>query len=102
MPPALPIAANAWPPQSAKMDLDEWLANLPEGAVIKGDPKHVSAMLREANKNYAAAERAEEITRRLMRAELRCQRGRFRHEHRQHHPATYGRCAALAEADARL
>ena len=56
---------------SAKHDLDDFLANLPEGATLKGDPKQAAALLREANRNYAAAERALEIDRKLMRAELR-------------------------------
>ena len=55
----------------AKQAVDEFLANLPNKAVLAGDPKKAAALLREANANHAAAERAAEVDRRIVRAELR-------------------------------
>src|SRR5262245_32597590 len=55
----------------AKNAVDDFLANLPQGALIRGDAKQASALLREANANYAAAERAAELDRRITRAQLR-------------------------------
>lgn len=55
----------------AKNAVDDFLANLPAGALIRGDAKQASALLREANANYAAAERAAELDRKITRAQLR-------------------------------
>jgi hypothetical protein len=56
---------------SAKSALDDYLANLPSADVISGNPQTAAAILKEANANYAAAERSNAINAKLVRAELR-------------------------------
>jgi hypothetical protein len=57
--------------KSAQSKLDDWLANIPNADVIKGDPQAVSAILKEARANYAASERSAALDRKVVRAELR-------------------------------
>jgi len=50
--------------------LDDFLANIPKGSVLRGDAKAVSAALEEARGNYAAAKRSDTIEGKLEAAEL--------------------------------
>jgi hypothetical protein len=57
--------------KSAQSKLDDWLANISNADVIRGDPQAVSAILKEARANYAASERSAALDRKVVRAELR-------------------------------
>ena len=50
--------------------LDEFLGNVPQSAVLRGDPAKVGSVLKEARGNYAAAKRSEEIEKSLDKAAL--------------------------------
>jgi len=50
--------------------LDDFLADIPKGATLRGDAKAVSAALEEARGNYAAAKRSDVIEGKLDAAEL--------------------------------
>lgn len=56
--------------RDAISSLDDFLADIPKKAVLKGDPKAVSAALEEARGNYAAAKRSDVIEGKLEAAEL--------------------------------
>ncbi len=49
--------------------LDSYLENIPQGHLIAGDAQAASKVLSEANSNYAAAMRSEDVGARLTRAE---------------------------------
>jgi hypothetical protein len=55
----------------AKNRLDDFLGNLTPAETLAGNPQQASALLREANGNYAAAERAAGLDRRITAAQLR-------------------------------
>lgn len=50
--------------------LDNFVAEIPEGAVLKGDPQKVSQVLADARGNYAAAKRSETVSGAVDRAKL--------------------------------
>lgn len=57
--------------KSSMQHLDEYLANMPEGDVIAGDPKAAAAILKDANANYSAMKTASDFDVRMTRAQLR-------------------------------
>ncbi len=55
----------------AKGQLDDLINNFPSEGVLKGDPAKYAALLKEANANYGAGERAAAIDKKQVQAELR-------------------------------
>lgn len=57
--------------RSAMQHVDEFLSNLSGPDLIAGNPQAASSILKDANANYAAAMRATQIDKQLIRSELR-------------------------------
>jgi len=67
----LPDPVERLAAKTAMDHLDQFYANVPKTDVLAGDPAEAADIAAKARANYAAAMRAEQIDRKMVRAELR-------------------------------